>query len=82
MRIVRRVSAHPRDLGLTNMKDGGCPDVLETDTGDFLVIGLDRTSEAGPALPADAIISKGERAILVPRATLLSAVATLRNINK
>jgi hypothetical protein len=48
-----------------------CPDVFETDTGDFAIIGQDATGMVPP--PSDAGFSTTERLVLIPRAVLLSA---------
>ena len=74
IKIRRRVSAHPADMGFTKMVAGICPDIFETETGDFLIIGRDVTSIVEPEIPADAVISKGERVVLIPRDLLVSAV--------
>ena len=68
---------HPADMGFTKMLKGICPDIFETETGDFLIIGRDVTSIVEPEIPADAIISKGERAVLIPRDLLVSAAANI-----
>ena len=73
IKIRRRVSAHPADMGFTKMLKGICPDIFETETGDFLIIGRDVTSIVEPEIPADAVISKGERVVLIPRDLLVSA---------
>jgi len=77
IKIRRRVSVHPADMGFTKMLKGICPDIFETETGDFLIIGRDVTSIIESEIPADAIISKGERAILIPRDLLVSAAANI-----
>ena len=73
IKIRRRVSAHPADMGFTRMLKGICPDIFETETGDFLIIGRDVTSIVEPEIPADAVISNGERVVLIPRDLLVSA---------
>lgn len=73
IKIKRRVSAHPADLGFTQKKFAVCPDIFETETGDFVIIGRDVTSIIEPEIPADAVISKGERVVLIPRDLLVSA---------
>ncbi|HET9172197.1 MAG TPA: hypothetical protein VFN97_22410 [Actinospica sp.] len=49
-----------------------CPDVFETNTGDFAIIGQDVTGVM--ALPPDAGHSPSERLVLIPRAVMLSAI--------
>lgn len=73
IKIRRRVSAHPADMGFTKMLKGICPDIFETETGDFLIIGRDVTSIVETEIPADAVISNGERVVLIPRDLLVSA---------
>ena len=73
IKIKRRVSKHPVDMGFTKMFKAVCPDIFETETGDFLIIGRDVTSIVEPEIPADAVISKGERVVLIPRDLLVSA---------
>ena len=79
IKIRRRVSAHPADMGVTKMLKGICPDIFETETGDFLVIGRDVTSIVEPEIPADAVISNGERVVLIPRDLLVSAADNIRS---
>jgi len=51
----------------------GCPDILELDTGDFVIIGEDITSEASGRLPPGSACGKDERVIRIPRHVLLNA---------
>jgi hypothetical protein len=73
IKIIRRVSGNPSDLGCSKILFGICPDVFETNTGDFLIIGRDVTSIIEPEIPADSLISKGERVVLIPREVFVSA---------
>jgi hypothetical protein len=79
IKIRRRVSAHPEDMGFTKMLKAICPDIFETETGDFVIIGRDVTSILEPKIPADAIISKGERVVLIPRDLLVSAAENIQS---
>ena len=79
IKIRRRVSAHPEDMGFTKMLKAICPDIFETETGDFIIIGRDVTSIVEPEIPADAIISKGERVVLIPRDLLVSAAENIQS---
>jgi len=54
-----------------------CPDIWETDTGDYVIIGDDITDTVKQVLPSDADVSGTERAVLIPRDVLLSAVKRL-----
>lgn len=71
MRLKKRISASPRELGLTAWLFM-CPDLWENEAGDFVAIGKDVTEKLDD-LPKDAVISKGERAVLIPRKLLISA---------
>jgi len=79
IKIRRRVSAHPEDMGFTKMLKAICPDIFETETGDFVIIGRDVTSIVESEIPADAIISKGERVVLIPRDLLVSAAENIQS---
>ena len=41
IRIKRRISKHPMELGITRMLKFICPDIFETESGDFVIIGRD-----------------------------------------
>jgi hypothetical protein len=69
--VVRRIGVSPRERGSST--DVSCPDILELDDGQFLVIGTDVTETARDRLPADAAIADYERAVLITRATLVRA---------
>ncbi|SDT42837.1 hypothetical protein SAMN05216371_2261 [Streptomyces sp. TLI_053] len=74
--LSRRMGRSPAELGTTGGRDG-CPDVWELSNGDFAVIGRDLTAEYRAGLPQDVVVGEGERLVVVPRATLLSAKADL-----
>lgn len=78
IKIKRRVSKHSEELGITKILKGICPDIFETESGDFVIIGRDVTSNVEAEIPADAIISKGERVVLIPRDILLSTIDNVR----
>ena len=71
MRLKKRISAPPWELGLSKLIIF-CPDLWETETGDFVAIGKDVTGELDD-LPKDVVVSKGERVVLIPRKSLISA---------
>lgn len=54
---------------LSGCKDGPCPKVFETDSGDFLVQGTTATGIGD--VPAD------ESVVLIPRAILLETITAL-----
>jgi hypothetical protein len=71
-----------RRLGLSPVQRGSatncsCPDVFELATGDFAVIGTDRTDELRSLLPPDAAIADYERLVVVDRRTLIAAKADI-----
>jgi hypothetical protein len=75
-RMVRRLGVAPSELGTTGGRDG-CPDIWELDNGDFAVIGRDLTAVYAGQLPDDAVVGGGERLVVIPRVTLLSAKADM-----
>jgi hypothetical protein len=50
-----------------------CPDIWELESGDFAVIGLERTAALQPHLPPDAFLDPGEAIVVVPRQLLVKA---------
>ncbi|MFD4258194.1 hypothetical protein ACFWR9_11325 [Streptomyces sp. NPDC058534] len=79
-RIVRRIGSTPAERGSTS--GASCPDVLELDSGDFLVIGKlpgigTFVSEALDFHGAS--IGTDERAVLVPRQCLIDAARGLKS---
>jgi hypothetical protein len=51
----------------------GCPDIWELESGDFAVIGIERTGELTPHLPPTASCGLDERIVVVLRAILVNA---------
>jgi len=73
MKLVRRLSDIPK--GLYESRGGSrCPDVWETDAGDYVIIGDDVTDELRQDLPQYTDISGPERAVLVPKEVFAAAV--------
>lgn len=72
MKLVRRVSDPPER---TKKSRGGtrCPDIWETDSGDYVMIGEDVTDKIKSSLPEDTQFSNSERAVLIPKVVLDSA---------
>ncbi|MER7672871.1 hypothetical protein ABTY61_31070 [Kitasatospora sp. NPDC096128] len=70
--LTRRLGKSPAELGTTGGRDG-CPDVWELDNGDIAVIGRDLTAAYQARLPQDLVVGEGERLVVIPRITLLSA---------
>ena len=50
-----------------------CPDILELESGDFVVIGTDITAELASGLPAGSGCGPDERIVRIPRQTLVGA---------
>lgn len=78
MKIRRRLGIPPAARG--SMSGSTCPDLLELDSGDFLVIGK---TPGAPNITArelakhSASIGPGEQAVILPRAVLLAARADI-----
>ena len=71
-RFLRRLGPDPHLAGDTPGVSG-CPDLWELATGDFAVIGIRRTNELAPHLPATASCGPDEEIVLVPRRILVAA---------
>lgn len=81
-RIVRRVGSTPAQRGSNS--GANCPDVLELDNGDFLVIGKIRMEGLGGSIRASSFagvrgvsVGPDEQAVIVPRQCLLDAARDL-----
>lgn len=73
MKIIRRLGPDPHEGGKQSAAARGCPDILELESGDFAIIGIDITDAAKASLPASAGCGPDERIVRVPRATLVLA---------
>jgi len=71
--FTRRLGPDPHANGASTPSLRGCPDILETETGDFAVIGKDITGEAVGRLIAGASCGPDERIVWIPRKTLVLA---------
>ncbi len=62
-----------RKLGSRALCQGGhnCPDVLELESGDWAVIGVDITAEAMGKFPEGSGCGPGERVVRIPRQILI-----------
>jgi hypothetical protein len=69
----RRIGPDPHANGKSTPSLSGCPDVLELESGDFAVIGVDITAETLPRLAFGASCGADERVVRVPRAIFLAA---------
>lgn len=70
--FARRLGGSPQELGTTGT-DYQCPDIWELNNGDIAVVGTDLTASYAGRLPDGLVISPGERLVVIPRVTLLSA---------
>lgn len=72
MRIVRRLGSTPAQRG--SLSGETCPDVLETDAGDFLVVGkVASFEEVEKALVFGASVGIDEMVVKIPRRVLVDA---------
>lgn len=78
MKLVRRLSDEPASLRMSR-NGNRCPDVWETDTGDYVIVGQDVTAELGSQFPADTELDTNEKVVLVPKAVLESAIKRINN---
>ena len=71
--ILRRVGPDPHANGAKTAALNNCPDIFELDSGDFVVIGIDKTDALISGLPADASCGPDERIVWIPRKLLIGA---------
>jgi len=72
-KFLRRLGSDPHAGGAKTPALQGCPDILELESGDFAVIGVDITASAIPNLPPTVGCGPDERVVLIPRKTLVLA---------
>lgn len=68
----RRLGQTAHELGTTG-GDASCPEIWELDNGDVAIIGTDLTVSYRDRLPSGVRIDPGEKLVIIPRATLVSA---------
>jgi hypothetical protein len=73
MKILRRLGPDPHANGAMTVALNGCPDILELESGDFAVIGVDITAAAQALLPPTVGCGPDERIVMIPRKTLTLA---------
>ena len=71
--ITRRLGPDPHANGAQTSSLAGCPDILELETGDFAIIGVDITETAAQKLAFGASCGPDERIVRIPRQTLVLA---------
>jgi len=72
-KFKRRIGPSPQEINTSPTSENTCPDIWELESGDFAIIGADRTSELTAHLPSDAGCGDHERIVVIPRLTLVSA---------
>ncbi len=73
MTIRRRLGPDPHAGGYRTAALEGCPDIFELESGDFVLIGRNVTSELATGLPKSASCGPDECIVQVPRRTLVLA---------
>ena len=71
--FLRRLGPDPHANGAKTAALSGCPDILELESGDFAVIGIDITAKASAHLPPTVGCGPDERIVWIPRTTLVLA---------
>ena len=75
----RRLGPDPHANGAMTASLSGCPDVLELESGDFAVIGVDITAAVKHRLTFNASCGPDECIVRIPRGTLILAKADIPN---
>lgn len=78
MKLKRRLNKSPLELGIT-VSNSTCPDIWETASGEFVIIGKEVTAELQQRPQMDVKIHTQERAVLIPRVVLISAKLQIPN---
>jgi hypothetical protein len=77
--FMRVLGRSKKAAGVSACRDSAaCPDIVETETGDFVAIGKDVT-ELAAKLPHGAGCGPTERMVLIPRHILVAAKADIPN---
>jgi hypothetical protein len=74
--LLKRLGKSAHELDTTS-GNGSCPEIWELDNGDVAVIGTDLTVNYAGRLPAGVSIDPGERLVIIPRSTIVSAKADI-----
>ena len=69
----KRVGPDPHEDGARTPALNDCPDIWETESGDFAVIGIRITEKARQSLPESAGCGPDEEIVLLPRNLLVGA---------
>lgn len=73
IKIVRRIGKGGKNGPVKSSGRKSCPDILELEDGDFLVIGTDVTNEYKDNLTLEAACADYEKIVKIPRIVLLTA---------
>ena len=73
----RRIGPDPHANGATTVALDECPDIWETESGDFAVIGIRITESSKDHLPPTANCGPDEEIVLIPRTLLMGAKADI-----
>ena len=73
----RRLGPDPHVNGATTVALDECPDIWETESGDFAVIGIRITESSKSHLPPTANCGPDEEIVLIPRTLLTGAKAEI-----
>jgi hypothetical protein len=71
MKFVRRLTITDNNKPLCSVNS--CPDLFETETGEYAVVGTDITKVAKSSLPKGFVLSPKEKIVLIPRNVLQTA---------
>ncbi len=71
--FLKRLGPDPHANGQQTVAARGCPDILELESGDFAVIGIDITDKSQGKFPPTVGCGPDERVVWIPRKTLVHA---------
>ncbi len=71
--FLHRLGPDPHANGAQTPSASGCPDIIQLQSGDFAVIGIDITEQARGHLPPTVGFGHDERVVWIPRSTLVGA---------
>ncbi len=71
----KRIGPDPHEGGARTPALNDCPDIWETESGDFAVIGIRITEKVKQSLPETAGCGPDEEIVLLPRKLLIGAKA-------
>lgn len=69
----RRIGPDPHRGGTKTPAAEGCPDIWELETGEFAVVGINKTDQLKGLLPETASCGDDERIVILPRRILIDA---------